>query len=244
MNKLTAAIIGASMTAGVASVHAEDIGGGFDLSMNAALATDYVWRGVSQTQGKGAVQGGMDIGHSSGVYAGVWASNVDFDSNASSEWDFYAGYGGDVGAVSYDVGYLAYTYVDESSLNFSEYYASVGVIGITFGVNYSDDSSTESDQNDSTTYMYLSYETELPGGVGLSATYGQYDYKDDVFTNDSGSTSSKYDNYLIGANYTAVGVDWGLTYTDTNLSGSECEDFAGKDDFCDGIFSLSASKSF
>jgi len=40
------------------------------------LANDYTWRGQSQTNGATALQGSLSIGHESGAYLGVWASNV------------------------------------------------------------------------------------------------------------------------------------------------------------------------
>ena len=45
---------------------------------------------------------------------------------------------------------------------------------------------------------------------------------------------------LTGARVFRLGVDWGLTYTDTDISSSDC----GDDDLCDSTFVLSASKSF
>src|SRR5690554_625819 len=51
--------------------------GTIETSMNVTLATDYIWRGQSQTDGAGAIQGGLDIAHESGLYIGTWASNVD-----------------------------------------------------------------------------------------------------------------------------------------------------------------------
>ncbi len=63
-----------------------------------ASSVEYIFRGISQTAGKPAVQGGFDYTHSSGFYLGTWASNVswleDFGaySRSSLEWDFYGGY--------------------------------------------------------------------------------------------------------------------------------------------------------
>ncbi len=65
---------------------------------NVGLFSQYVFRGVSQTNEKPALQGGFDLGHKSGLYAGTWASNVSWlsdgnpDVSASLEWDFYGGY--------------------------------------------------------------------------------------------------------------------------------------------------------
>ena len=70
----------------------------FSFSANVGLYTDYIFRGYTQTQNEPAIQGGFDVEHSSGLYAGTWASNVDWttagdymDKN-SVEIDVYAGW--------------------------------------------------------------------------------------------------------------------------------------------------------
>ena len=50
----------------------------FSFSANVGLYTDYIFRGYTQTQNEPAIQGGFDVEHSSGLYAGTWASNVDW----------------------------------------------------------------------------------------------------------------------------------------------------------------------
>lgn len=64
----------------------------WNLSGNLTLASDYRWRGISLTQNQPAVQGGLNLTHQSGVYAGVWASNSDIKNGASVEADFMFGY--------------------------------------------------------------------------------------------------------------------------------------------------------
>ncbi len=89
---------------------------------NLGLYSQYVFRGISQTNEKPAVQGGFDLGHKSGFYAGTWASNVSWIADvsppnpppapsASMEWDFYGGYKGSLPAdFAYDLGVLYYWY--------------------------------------------------------------------------------------------------------------------------------------
>ena len=52
----------------------------FTWTGNVGLFSQYIFRGVSQTNEKPAVQGGFDLGHKSGLYAGVWGSNVSWIS--------------------------------------------------------------------------------------------------------------------------------------------------------------------
>ena len=69
-----------------------------DVSGNLALASDYVWRGSSQTGEDPAVQAGVRATHSTGLYASVWGSNVAFepDIGARSEFDVVLGWSGDL----------------------------------------------------------------------------------------------------------------------------------------------------
>src|SRR5690606_7575411 len=77
-----------------------------DVSTNIAVVSNYLFRGVSQTDGSPAVQGGIDFEHASGFYAGTWASNVDFGDEISYELDLYAGFAGSMNDLGYDVGYV------------------------------------------------------------------------------------------------------------------------------------------
>lgn len=84
------------------------------VSFNAGVSNDYVFRGVSQTSGDIQVFGGADV--SAGMlYAGAWASNVDFGDATDAEIDFYAGLKPTVGAATLDLGVIYYGYVGAPS---------------------------------------------------------------------------------------------------------------------------------
>ena len=53
---------------------------------NVGLYSDYIFRGYTQTQNEPAIQGGFDVEHSSGLYAGTWASNVDWTTAGEVIW--------------------------------------------------------------------------------------------------------------------------------------------------------------
>ena len=66
-------------------------------SWNAALTSDYVFRGVSQNDEKAALQLGADLNFENGFYVGVWGSNVDFGSGGPDvEVDTYIGWNTDL----------------------------------------------------------------------------------------------------------------------------------------------------
>lgn len=73
-----------------------------EVSANVALTTDYIFRGISQSDEHPAIQVGFDYTHDAGVFAGVWGSTVDFDDGgqASMELDYYVGYGANIKAWS------------------------------------------------------------------------------------------------------------------------------------------------
>jgi uncharacterized protein (TIGR02001 family) len=66
----------------------------YTLSANVYLVSDYFFRGITQTWGKPAIQGGFDFVHESGIFLGTWASNVSGNQfpGGSLEWDLYGGY--------------------------------------------------------------------------------------------------------------------------------------------------------
>jgi len=64
-----------------------------NFSATLTFTSDYVFRGVSQTDEKPAIQGSFDYAHPVGLYLGIWGSNVDEAiSDANLEMDLYVGY--------------------------------------------------------------------------------------------------------------------------------------------------------
>ena len=108
---LAAGVAAASLTfAGAAQAQDDEA---FDLSFNVGAATEYVFRGFSQTDEDPQVFGGIDATIGSIGYAGVWVSNVDFLDSTDIEFDLYAGIKPTLGAVTLDVGVIYYGYTDQ-----------------------------------------------------------------------------------------------------------------------------------
>ena len=87
-----------------------------EVAFNVGVATEYRFRGVSQTRNDPSVQGGADyVNNPTGLYAGIWASSIkwikDAGGGGNAEIDIYGGIKGEViKDVSYDVGVLTYVY--------------------------------------------------------------------------------------------------------------------------------------
>jgi uncharacterized protein (TIGR02001 family) len=219
----------------------------FNLQISLAAVSDYRTRGISQTLGDPAVQAGVTLLHSSGLYAGVWTSNVDFgdDFKTREEFEYYAGYNWQMtDAISLDLGYIKYSYPKESQFNLSELYAILDTYGVQLGAYYSRDTPNAFGDHQSTLYTYLGYTTTLPGEVGLKLRYGHNDVKDPAFWSTRGDTRDAYHEWEVGLTHDFVGVTWGLSYIDTDLSKSECAGWYGYGDLCTATVVASASKAF
>ena len=122
-NILMLSVIATLISSGAA--FADEVKPDNEVSFNASLASDYRYRGISQTRLDPALQGGADYTNNpTGLYAGTWLSTIKWISDTPgagstpAEWDIYAGKKGEVTKdISYDVGALAYVYVNNNMTN-------------------------------------------------------------------------------------------------------------------------------
>ena len=207
-----------------------------EVSGNVALTTDYIFRGISQSDEHPAIQGGFDYVHDSGLFVGTWGSTVDFDDGdqASMELDYYAGYGGEGGDLGYELSYTYYDYPGASSANYD--YQEVGTKlsyqWLSTGLTYSDDYFGESG-----TYFYpwaeIGVELSQNLTLGAHAGYNSIDDNDRFGTDD-------YVDWNVSISKTYLELDWDLRYVDTDLSDREC--FGGTD-LCGARLVLTVGKA-
>jgi uncharacterized protein (TIGR02001 family) len=225
-----------------------------EISGNVTLASDYVFRGVSQTDNQIAIQGGFDYEHASGLYAGTWASNVDSNFLGNDgvdpqiELDVYVGYGMELAnGIGLDFGVLQYIYPGSdsipapasSSADTTEFYVGGSMGGFSVQLNYSDELSFIW-SNESAWYLSAGYEMELPQDFGLALHLGHS--FGDAYDVGPGSSSAglpdSYTDWSIGVSKNMAGVDLGLTYT-----GSDGDDSNMFGDLADDRIVVSISKS-
>ncbi|MDD3055102.1 MAG: TorF family putative porin [Aliarcobacter sp.] len=109
-----------------------------EVSGNVGATSNYIWRGMTQTKDKSSVNGGADLKYN-GFYAGTWASNVDFGTEANFELDAYIGYSNIINDFSYDFSYTKIMYPDShDESDFDEAKLTLGyLIGdLTLGTSY------------------------------------------------------------------------------------------------------------
>lgn len=185
-----------------------------EVEANVALTTDYRFRGVSLSDETIAIQGGLDLGFESGFYIGTWASSIEPVGNSETELDLYAGYAGEAGELSYDVGVIAYIYPGGEDVAYAEVYGSltgmVGPVETTGTIAYAPEQDNIGDDDN----LYLNISGSAPlGGSELSLIAG-LGYETGAFGDPDGDGDDKFD-WTIGVGWTAYGVDMSIAYVDT-----------------------------
>jgi uncharacterized protein (TIGR02001 family) len=189
-------------------------------SSNVSLTNNYVFRGISQTGGKPALQGGFDYAGASGVYAGVWGSNISWISDpggitsASIELDTYAGYSSSFATdFTYNVGVLRYNYPGNYGTalraDTNEVYGKIGYKWISLKYSRSTTNLFGVANSSGSGYIDLSGSYSIPNTpVTVGAHYG----KQTVANNDPLS----YHDYNVSASYDLGGYGLGIMYSKTN----------------------------
>lgn len=189
-----------------------------DFSANIGVTSNYVFRGLTQTDDQAAVQGGLDYAHESGLYLGTWASNVDFDGFTGYELDGWVGFAGAFEQLNYDLGYIYYAYPGSRDLkdsDFGEIYLNLNVDMLTVGVFYVvHTESAVRDQFDDAVYYYGSLDLPINEGWSAGATLGRQDFQ-------SSAPGDDYTHWQLAVTRHVDFGDFTFAYDQTDLSGND-----------------------
>ena len=186
MNKLKLLMVSISL------ILASGLASAASISANATLQSDYTWRGMTQNNGDASVNGGLDVEFDSGFYVGTWVAAV----GSGAEVDYYGGLAGEMGDISYDVGYIKFDNpaVAGGGSDFEEAYLGLGYgdFGLSFasGQDGADDNIEISygfgdfgfaygEYDDVGEYFYITYGFELGD---FAMTVGYTEFSDDATT--------------------------------------------------------------
>lgn len=193
-------------TSVVSSVSASEV----EVSANVAMTSNYIWRGMTQSDNAMAIQGGADVSYK-GVYAGVWASNVDFDSaeNNSIEVDLYAGYANEISGISYDIAYGLYTYPgDTKASNFAEVSLALGYDFKVASVSAKYYKGVKTDDLDPADGWEAGVSIPVAMDITIDGTYGDYGSGDQaVGAYYLVSASKSFGKFDVSLAYTAMDYD-------------------------------------
>lgn len=235
-------LLAASAILACSSANAEEKKPDNEVSANAALTTDYRYRGISQTRLKPALQGGVDYTHNpSGFYLGAWASTIKWTKDAGGsgdiELDLYGGKRGELSKdVSYDVGALAYVYPSNGlkpNANTFEIYGQLGY-GPAY-LKYSHSLSNLFGFADSkhSGYLDLGANFDISSGYMLNLHIGHQTVKH--------TSSASYTDYKVG-----ISKDFGFATVALAVIGADTSTYVGPNGKNLGKTSavLSLSKTF
>ncbi len=214
------------------------------ISGSATVASDYRFRGVSQSDKNVAVQGGITIAHDSGLYIGTWGSNLagwGTFGGANLELDLIAGYKKTFDTATVDAGVTWYTYpggADETDV--VEFYGKLsgtaGPATLTAGVFYAPKQTSlsrafasatplvaGSGKRDDNFYLSGDAAAGVPNTpVTLKAHIGYSDGNPGLGPNGTSlAPTGKYWDWSLGADFTYKNLTLGVAYVDTDISNSE-----------------------
>ena len=224
------------------------------LTGNVGLFSQYVFRGMTQTNEKPALQGGFDYAHSSGLYAGIWGSNISWISDAAAgvsaslELDTYFGYKNSFAEdFSYDVGFLRYNYPGTYPSGFvkpdtNEIYGQLGYKWFTAKYSHSLSDTFGVANSKNSGYLDLSANFEVADKLTLGLHAGKQKYSGNTagmsndamftYTDTKISLTKDINGYLLGAAYTNTN---GKATSYTNMFGTN---------IARSQFAVSVSKTF
>lgn len=243
---LAGAAVGAFVgTAGTASAEGT-------LTANVAVTTDYIFRGITQSGGSPAVQGGFDYVDGT-LYAGTWLSSISFSSGP--EMDLYAGWTPTVGPVALNLGVLGYFYpgASDDSAEFDYYEAKATAtitpftgFSLTGSAYYSPDFFGETGN---ALYLELAGAYTVSDKISVSGAYGNQKIDDPDGPTVPGSHSDSYNTWNLGLTY-ALGNGYSIDgrYSDTDIDANAASpsitDFALPDGTAyDSAFVLTLKKT-
>ncbi|MCC7273746.1 MAG: hypothetical protein IT561_13835 [Alphaproteobacteria bacterium] len=213
------------------------------------LASDYLYRGISQTDENPAIQGSIDYSYmfkeDFGIYLGVWASNLNFqDGNeATIETDVYGGVKGEVAGFTWQLGMIGYLYPGASSRLNYDFYEFAGKLGydlgfaaLSGGLNYSPDFFGASGD---AWYAYGDVKVPIPGAPLDLAFIGHLGYQ--WIEKNERYGAPDYLEWQAGLTATVEGFTLSLVYADTDIKRSEC---AGGRKICAARALFTVSRTF
>lgn len=211
------------------------------LTGNIGLFSSYRFRGIDQTFGKPALQGGFDYSHESGFYAGNWNSNVSSGAGypeGNLEMDFYGGYKTTFGDFGLDVGGLYYYYPGSSYNNAAlnakhptklangvvkngELYIAGTWKFITLKYSYAVTDYFKLPETQGSGYLDLSASYDLGDGWGVNGHVGHLYLKDFRWVNaDTTTYGGSYTDWKLGVTKDISGWVIGASYIGTNAKGT------------------------
>jgi uncharacterized protein (TIGR02001 family) len=197
----------------------------WQVAYNVGAQSDYIFRGISQTNQQSSGFAGVDVTYKSQLYVGAWTSNVDFspsgDSSTQQEYDLYGGWRPTIAGINFDLGYIYYGYTHQPQglrESYSELYlkATKALGPVTLGV-----SAYDSPNFPGTMGRAEYYEANIAYAFNpvwsISGAVGRQFESNTVFTDDGSRADFNYSTWNAGVTYAVSDhVSLDVRYWDTD----------------------------
>ena len=203
----------------------------YSVTGNVTIASTFVSRGLTLSNGNPAIQGGVDLTHDGGFYLGTWASSAsilaDLGASNAMEWDFYGGFRTGFGELAFDLGATYFYYpgsypdgwvsADTAELNLA---ASWKLLSLKYSYSLTNQFGFQTPEGNGTEgSSYLDASATLPVGAGfaVAAHLGHQDIR--------GYSDASYTDWKLGLTKDALGLSFGLAYVGTDARGDPGEPY-------------------
>lgn len=211
MNKVIAASVLAALLGSGAALA--------EMSANIGATSNYVWRGITQTNDGAAVSGGLDYSHGSGIYIGTWTSNTAWTNAntgaATAEVDLYGGYAKEFGELSVDLGVVRYAYPTANMLNWTEYKLEVGYGPATLALGKGQN--VFGNQDVDSTYAALDLTHDIKEDLSVGLHVGSWKFTEALDNGWVGPAGAGFDDSFMEYGASVTKGDFTFTVSDTNL---------------------------
>lgn len=230
----------------------------WDVAFGTKLTTDYVFRGITQTNGNAAVQGYAELQLFDWVYAGIWASNVSFLYDGSAEIDLYGGVRHTWGGLTLDLGFVYYAYPggtnpvtlwDDTDYNYWEIYfkptyafndvVTVGA-NLYYGDSYAGSGADETYLSGTLKLDFSKWSVVKDVGFYASGELG-YQWLGTTTKFFPNYAMSDYTTWNVGVGFTYKAITLDLRYYDSDLDGAQCALISGASTSCGDRYVASLS---
>ncbi|MDD1962952.1 TorF family putative porin [Pseudomonas sp. 39004] len=211
--------------------------GDFDFKLG-TTPTRSMAQGLISPSAVGAFHGGLDLSHLNGWYLGQYAPSMGLSPDSTLRLDSYMGYQHHFDTtLGYEVGLIHYSQPNLSGPDSYAVYGGISVFGSRFGGALRDNP----DNRTSTLFADLGQLPLLDADFTVKLAHHRLGTP---FTIGDGSQVSAFSDWSLELSRPWLGIDLNLIYSNSNLSGTGCDAYAGINAYCESVVTFKAQRSF
>ncbi len=211
--------------------------GDFDFKL-ATTPSRTMAEGLISPTAVGSFHGGVDLSHPNGLYFGQYAPSMGLTKASTLKLDNYVGYKQRfTDSLGFEAGMIHYSYPNQTDANSYALYGGLSLLGSRFGGAFNDTPSNRT----GTLFANLGRLPLLDVDFSMKVAHHQFGTP---FSRVDGNAIDSFNDWSLKLSRPWRGMDLDFTYSNSNLSGSGCDAYAGINSTCDSMVTLRAQRSF